>query len=191
MRPRAELHAGLLLFAAVMVSCGDPPIPKPRGYFRIDLPAQAYTNWEPPCPFSAELPVYAATVPSGQGDRPCWWNLTFPGQRAIVHLTYLPVENNLQTLIEEAHGFKERHESRALRIRNERILNDSARVFGTLFDVEGDVAAPMVFYLTDSTHHFLYGSLYFSARPNADSLAPVTERLRADLRHMAATLRWR
>ena len=49
----------------------------------------------------------------------------------------------------------------------------------------------MVFYLTDSTSNFLYGALYFDARPNADSLAPVTERLRTDVRHFAATLAWR
>ena len=48
----------------------------------------------------------------------------------------------------------------------------------------------MVFYLTDSTDHFLYGALYFRCRPNADSLAPVTARLREDIRHFAGTLSW-
>jgi hypothetical protein len=48
----------------------------------------------------------------------------------------------------------------------------------------------MVFYLTDSTDNFLYGALYFDARPNADSLAPVTDRIRSDMRHMIATLAW-
>ncbi len=52
------------------------------------------------------------------------------------------------------------------------------------------MASPFVFYLTDSTDNFLYGALYFDVRPNADSLAPVTERIRADMHHLATTLRW-
>lgn len=94
-------------------------------------------------------------------------------------------------MIEDAHAFKDKHEAMAARIRSERVERDSARVFGTLFDVEGNVASPMVFYLTDSTTRFLYGSLYFDARPNADSLEPVTGRIREDLRHFANTLSWR
>jgi gliding motility-associated lipoprotein GldD len=78
-----------------------------------------------------------------------------------------------------------------VKISSERVLRDSARVFGTVFHVEGDVASPLVFYLTDSTDNFLYGALYFDVRPNSDSLAPVTDRIRADMQHMAATLAWR
>jgi len=189
MRTRVDL---LLLAAALLViGCGAPTVPKPKGYFRIDLPAQAYHRWAPDCPFSAEVPDYATAVGGTHAERPCWFNLTFPGQRAIVHLTYFPVDGNIDALIQDAHGYKSTHEAKADRIRNERVARDSARVFGNYFEVEGDVASPVVFYVTDSTAHFLYGSLYFSARPNADSLAPVTERLRADMRHFIATLRWK
>lgn len=189
MKARAELT--LVTTALLLIGCGEDPVPRPRGYFRIDLPPQEFTRWTPDCPFSAEIPGYAQPLAGTRADQPCWFNLTFPGQRAIVHLTYFPVDGNVAQLIHDAHGYKATHEAKADRIRQERVLADSVRVFGNLFDVEGDVASPMVFYLTDSTSHFLYGSLYFSARPNADSLAPVTDRLRDDLRHFAATLRWR
>jgi gliding motility-associated lipoprotein GldD len=188
MKARAELT--FLTAALLLIGCGEDPVPKPRGYFRIDLPEQAYQRWSPGCPFTAEIPVYAEALSGTHSDQPCWFNLTFPRQRAIVHLTYIPVNGNVAQLINDAHGYKATHEAKADRIRQERVLADSVRVFGNLFDVEGDVASPMVFYFTDSTTHFLYGSLYFSARPNADSLAPVTERLRSDLRHFASTLRW-
>ncbi len=181
----------LAIAALLLMGCGSDPMPKPPGYFRIDLPEKAYQVWSPECPFSAEIPVYSKAVNGGRGDQPCWFNITFDGQRAVVHLTYLPVNGDLPKLIDNAHGYKNTHAVKADRIESQRILRDSVRVFGNLFDVEGDVASPMVFYLTDSTTHFLYGTLYFSARPNADSLAPVTERLRDDLRHFAGTLRWK
>ena len=106
-------------------------------------------------------------------------------------MTWSPVRGDLAQLIDDAHVFRATHEAKAARMDRERVLRDSVRVFGTLFSVEGDVASPFVFYLTDSTDNFLYGSLYFDAPPNADSLAPVTARLREDLHHFATTLHWR
>lgn len=174
----------------LLTACGDDPVPKPHGYFRLDLPPAEYVRWESGTGLSAEVPAYARMADRApQGDAR-WYDLRFAGQRATAHFTWSPVNGQMAELIEDAHAFKNTHGAKAVKIRSERMLRDSARVFGTLFDVEGDVASPFVFYLTDSTDNFLYGALYFDVPPNADSLAPVTDRLRADLRHLAATLAW-
>lgn len=180
-----------IVSASIFISgCGDDPLPKPHGWFRIDLPEQTYMTWTDSATFQAEIPTYAVLVPrTAKGDAR-WFDLRFKHQRATAHMTWSPVNGHLAELIEDAHIFKATHEAKAAKIDRERVLRDSARVFGTLFDVEGEVASPMVFYLTDSTDNFLYGALYFDAPPNADSLAPVTDRLREDLRHFVATLRW-
>lgn len=194
--PAAYRHYLLPIFALLFSSCSEDAVPKPRGYPRLDLPEPAYTRWSGHCPFQAEVPTYAlalekpGTTPA-IADTACYMTLRFPGQRANVYLTCRKVEGDLRQLIEDAHAFKDKHAAMAARIRSERVERDSARVFGALFDVEGDVASPMVFYLTDSSTRFLYGALYFDARPNADSLKPVTGRIREDLRHFAATLTWR
>lgn len=191
--------APLFLALGLMVllgACGDDPVPRPRGYFRIDLPPVGTKHYEGACPFTGEVPTYAimARRPGdtlSHADTVCWVNMFFPHQRATVHMTYRHVQHDLGELINDAHAFKDTHEAKAIKIRNERVARDSVHVYGTLFDVEGDVASPLVFYVTDSTTHFLYGSLYFDARPNADSLAPVTDRLRADVRRFVNSLRWR
>lgn len=187
-----RLHTKLMLFAtAMLVGCGEDPLPKPRGYFRIDLPEQAYTPWADSSTFSTEVPVYAKVAKRSTKDDARWYDIRFPQQRATMHITWSPVHGELQNLIEDAHKFKSTHQTKAAKIKSDRTLNDSTRVYGTVFEVEGNVASPFVFYLTDSTDNFLYGALYFDARPNADSLAPVTDRLRADMRHLIATLRWK
>lgn len=188
MKPRAE-H---LLLAALLLGCGEDAVPRPKGWPRIDLPEPAFQAWDDPAvPFAAELPAYgAASERKAEGDAR-WYDLRFPGQRATVHLTYKAVRGDLPELIEDAHEFKRKHEAKAARIGSEHVVRPEQRVFGTLFQVDGDAASPFVFYLTDSTDNFLYGALYFDARPNADSLAPVTGRLRADMHRFAATLRWR
>jgi gliding motility-associated lipoprotein GldD len=182
------------LLLAPLAGCNDDPIPKPRGYFRIDLPAPDSVRVQSNCPFTAEIPSYGRLVQGlgagTQGGDACWTDLVFPGQHASVHMTWRHIQGDLAELVHDAHEFKAKHEAMASRIRTEEVLRDSADVFGTIFDVDGNVASPMVFYLTDSTSNFLYGALYFDARPNADSLAPVTRRIRADIRRFARTLRW-
>ena len=192
------LSISALIGVSVMVitGCQDDPIPRPRGYFRIDLPEQRYLPYQGTCPFTAEVPWYAMmTRPAADSarvaDTTCWVDLRFPQQHASFHMTYRKVDEDLAELIADAHAFKSKHEVKAARIRSERIVRPEAGVYGNFFAVEGDVASPAVFYLTDSSKHFLYGALYFDARPNADSLGPVTDRIRQDLRHLAGTLSWR
>ncbi|MBK9417673.1 MAG: hypothetical protein IPO05_01175 [Flavobacteriales bacterium] len=180
----------LLALLVLPYGCADAPIPKPRGYFRIDLPEQRYTAWSDPGVIRMEVPstVQVAGRPHKGLER--WYDLRYKAHRGTVHLTWTPVNGELARLIEDAHVFKRTHQSKAARIDSERILRPVDRVYGTLFNVEGDVASPFVFYLTDSTDNFLYGALYFDVPPNADSLSPVIERIRGDMGHLAATLRW-
>ncbi|HRH71042.1 MAG TPA: hypothetical protein PLB89_16180 [Flavobacteriales bacterium] len=180
-----------ILPLVLLSACASDPVPKPRGYFRIDLPPQDYVIWTDSATFSTELPSYAKVGIRPTRNDARWFDVRFPKQRATVHLTWSPVGDQLEDLIEDAHRFKSQHQAMAAKIESKRVLRDSARVFGSVFNVEGDVASPLVFYFTDSTDNFLYGALYFDARPNADSLAPVTERIRADMQHMAATLAWK
>ena len=57
--------------------------------------------------------------------------------------------------------------------------------------IAGDAASPLQFLRTDGQDRFLRGALYFELRPNADSLAPVVERLAADVDHLINALQWR
>jgi len=190
MRTRTRSWAALLVGILALTGCRDEPVPKPHGYFRIDLPERTFRPWQEPEVMSAEVPEYSTMRETRRSEGSRWYDLSFPAQRATVHLTWSPVSDQLDQMIEDAHTFKDKHGAVAARIRSSRVLRDSSRVFGTLFEVDGDAASPMVFYLTDSTANFLYGALYFNSRPNADSLAPVTERIRADIRHLAETLEW-
>ncbi|MCR5455573.1 MAG: hypothetical protein K6F33_11355, partial [Bacteroidales bacterium] len=64
-------------------------------------------------------------------------------------------------------------------------------VYGLLYGIKGNVASPLQFYITDSTRHFLRGSLYFNCSPNKDSLAPSVEFVRQDIERLFETLIWK
>lgn len=186
MRPEGALR-GLLL--VLVTGCTAEPQPLPHGYFRIDLPPVAFVGHDAGC-YTAEVPAAVRVLPRSADGQRCWSDLDYGLYKARVHLTYRTVNGDLDRLIDDAHVLKRKHELKAARIRSQVVHRDSARVHGTIFDVEGDVASPLVFYLTDSSTHFLYGALYFMARPNSDSLAPVTDRVRADMRHFIGSLHW-
>jgi gliding motility-associated lipoprotein GldD len=195
--PRRKLPwvwmAGLLALVGGVYLWTRPaplPVPKPLGHVRIALPDTSSTPYVSPCGTGYNLPNHAkvelrATPEGAQG---CWYNLTFPRFKAKVHCTEVPVGNRLSELMNDAQDLVFGHEVAATGIRRY-ALNESGKS-GMLYVLEGPVAAPLQFFVTDSSEHFMRGSLYFAHQPNPDSTAPVLERMEADMRRLMETLSW-
>jgi len=58
MRNRS-LVIGLLVFAGIISACSNHIVPKPRAYFRIDLPDKHYSPVGNDYPYMFEIPDYA------------------------------------------------------------------------------------------------------------------------------------
>ena len=183
----------VLLSVALIVyaGCRRSHTPKPRGYFRIDFPEKQYQLYKEECPYTFEYPVYGKVVPDEDYlTEPCWINIEFPEYHGTIHISYKPVLNNIGALLEDSHALAYKHTIKARSI-NERLFLDSvANVYGILYDISGDAASSVQFHLTDSTHHFIRGALYFTLQPNSDSLSPVIEFFREDIIHLIETLEW-
>ena len=166
---------------------------RPRGYLRIDLPKKDYKTYSADCPFSFESPVYAVVHPDEDPHaEPCWLNVDFPKFKGRIHLTYKKVDkNNLHQFLEDAYKLASKHQIKASAIGEMRIVRDSAKVYGLMYDIEGNAASSLQFYLTDSVHNYVRGALYFIAPPNSDSLAPVSDFIRADGYKMVNTFKWK
>jgi gliding motility-associated lipoprotein GldD len=181
----------MVLFAACT---GGTPVPKPRGFLRTDFPEKNYLTFDSSgFPYSFSYPDYAAVVPDRQSYRyePFWVDVRMPAYNATLHLTYKPVRNNLSELLDDTYNFVYRHVIKADEIAETLFRNDEQKTHGFLYKIGGDVASAVQFYLTDSTRHFLRGSLYFMSTPNLDSLAPSIEFLTADIQHLMQTLKWK
>ena len=180
------------VLACLAVGCTHEALPKPRGYFRIDVPEKSYHVFEGKCPFTIEVPDYSRIeiVENHNSLDSCWFNIAIPRLNARIHCTYLPVSGNLDKLLRDAFEYAFKHEAKASAIDRIIISDDATRVYGLIYDIKGNVASQVQFYCTDSVHHFLRGSLYFENMPNADSLAPVVGFLKADIMHLAESLEW-
>ena len=182
-------------FIFIFSSCDEEDevySPKPRGYCRIDFPEKKYRMYDSICPYKFEIPVYSRMKKDVQkGAEDCWLNLEFPKFNATIYLSYKPVKNNINKYLEDSHDIANRHQIKATGLDEVAILRDSAKVYGLLFEISGNTASSLQFYLTDSTNHFLRGSLYFNTLPNIDSLKIVVDFLKVDMLHLINTTSWK
>lgn len=184
----------LILFLFLLnTGCTSDYMPKPRGYFRIELPEKEYNVLDSIYPYKFEYPIYATISKDLHSpDQLNWINVDFPTFNARVHISYKTVENNLEVYTEDSHSLVMKHIPKASAIEEIRIDNEVNDIHGIVYDIRGTGAAsPYQFYITDSTHHFLRGALYFNTLPNNDSLAPVIEFLKVDIMHLLETAQWK
>ena len=182
----------ILLFACFISACGSKGTPKPRGYFRIDFPEKKYQVYDSTCPFSFEYPAYSNIVKDmDKNAEPCFMNIEFAQYNGKIHLSYKDVKKNIATFIDDAHTLAYKHTIKADGILEDTIFRPNRKVYGLIYDIKGNAASSVQFYVTDSVKHFLRGSLYFNTVPNKDSLAPAINFFRKDILHLIETLKWK
>ncbi len=180
----------ITLFAVIFAACGRQPKALDYGYFRIDLPEAKYHAFDGNLPYTFELSDYAKVTPID--EEPYWLNIDYQDWNATVHCSYKSLKtNNLNKAIEDARTLVYKHTIRADAISEEYFENAAERTFGVLYNIEGNAASSLQFFMTDSVNHFVRGSLYFNNVPNADSIAPVNAFIAEDVRHLMETLRWK
>lgn len=181
----------VILLFLILASCDNSFTPKPRAYFRIDFPEKSYLPYQGELPYSFEIPAYAVVMPdSSQFAEPFWVNVLVPANKAEIHISYKPVNDNLHVYTEESRELTYKHVQKASAIEERIFINNGDGVFGTIYLIGGNAASPIQFYLTDSTRHFLRGALYIRDIPNVDSLRPVIDFLVPDVIHMIETTTW-
>ena len=90
--------------------------------------------------------------------------------KSTIYLSYRRIDQNLDSLLYDAYQMPSKHIIKASEIPEKVFINPDKKTYGTLFRIVGEAASQAQFFLTDSTNHFLVGSLYFYTRPNYDSI---------------------
>ena len=121
-----------------------------------------------------------------------WIDIDFPRFKGKIYLSYKEVNDNLFSYLEDSRNLAIKHIPKANAINELLFINEASRVYGLVYEIKGSGAAsPYQFYVTDSTQHFVRGSLYFYVTPNNDSLAPVIDFIHEDIEHLINTFEWR
>lgn len=198
-----RLSSSTLLLAITgllgVASCRpEVAVPKPRGYYKIDLPAEhTYQKFDDAkFPYSFEYPTYAQITQDTnlikEENEPYWINVKFPDLNATIYLSYKQIKagQNISQLINESYNLSYKHEVRADFIDAPEFVTGNG-LSGVFYTVGGNAASLYQFYATDSVKNFMRGSLYFEVTPNTDSLKPAAEYLKVDLEHIVQSLKFK
>ncbi len=195
----------ILLFAVIatgMLSCDQgqtASLPKPRMYPRVFYPETGkYTAFDTSfCNFTFRYPQYSAIVQDSFffEDTPlhsCWFDINIPELNATLHCSYYDIttEKSLSSLINDAFEIAGKHNIKA-NYRKESVIENKYGVKGVMFDIDGPVASPTQFFLTDEKKHFFRASLYFNSKVNPDSTAAVLRFLTPEIDTILSSFRWK
>ncbi|MBC7523814.1 MAG: gliding motility lipoprotein GldD [Flavobacterium sp.] len=180
---------GLTVFfsALFFLSCKDVVLPKPASQLRLEYPVAKYDQFSNHCPFIFEMNSEAII----KEEKECGFTISYPKMKATIYLTYKPVSGNIVNLLRDAQKLTYEHVIKADDILEQPFLNPKKKVYGMFYKVSGNAATNAQFYVTDSTKHFLTGSVYFYAKPNFDSIMPAAEYIRNDIKRLVETVQWK
>lgn len=190
----------ILGMTLAVLACNQPPLalPKPRIYPKVIYPEKKFKQFsDNNCPFEMEVPVYfEVEKDKGQNKKEaqynCWLDLYSKELNSYLHLSYIPFNGRTEfdKLVSDAFEMADKHNIKASNRMESLIDNRKENVYGLVFEIDGPVATPLQFFMTDSTQHFIRGSLYFKSAVNRDSIAPVYEFLKTDVARLIEGFRW-
>ena len=189
----------LFLLVLFQLGCAERgvSIVRPHQYPKLEFPTGAFekvTNEE--CPFTLEIPSYAKVkqkefIFGNEPANPCWFDIVVPKLNAAIHCSYYPVASrkDFDNLVNDAFTMASKHNVKASH-RDEYVIRNKQGSSGLVFRINGPVATPYQFFISDTTNHFFRGSLYFDQQVNADSIAPVISFLENDIEKILNSLNW-
>lgn len=182
-----------LLFSVLLFGCrNEDPFPKPKSFLRVELPSHEYKVFSDSCNYTFEVSTLAKVL--NKPDTPqelCFKNIVYPKYKASLYCTYVALDSNLFQYTEYSRKLAYEHTVKASGIEEVFYENKEKGIYGTSFEISGDVACNYLFYLTDSSSNYFAGSLYFESAPNYDSLQPILDYVVEDLEHMINTFEWK
>ena len=172
--------------------------PKPRAYPKVDFPERAYQSFVGnSCSFTFDYPVYTninkeKNYEENAPVHPCWFNVHFPDFNGDIYVTYYEIGSpkSLDRLAKDAFELVDYHNKKANYIDEFLVDRPDSEVYGYAFNIEGPSASPFQFFVTDSVKHFVRGSIYFNTKTRPDSIAPISEFVKADALKLIESLEW-
>lgn len=167
--------------------CKKEVVPKPTGHLRLDYPVAQYDYFSNDCPYAFDMNSDA--VIKGKPD--CSFEINYPKMKATIYLNYKSVHGDINVLLRDAQTLTYKHVVKADDIIEQPYINPEKKVYGMFYQVQGNAATNVQFYVTDSTKHFVNGQVYFYAKPNFDSIMPAANYVKNDMRRIMESIKWK
>jgi gliding motility-associated lipoprotein GldD len=189
-----KIFFSLLILTSILASCGSDEltIPKPPTFLNVALPEHKYLHYAPDCPYSFDIPTIFKIKNVNYGaENTCHRDIELGPLNGTLHFSYIEMDKPLAEYVNFSISKVDDHKIKATAIEDENIIRPKDKIYGTFFELQGDVASPFQFYITDSTSRFVSGVVYFNARPNYDSIKPTLDYLKVDLKRFLNSFKWK
>ena len=176
----------------ILGSCKEDPTPKPKGYLKLEYPDAEYKKYLSDCPFTFDINTSTEIEKPRGGGNYCGMNLSYPHLKGKIHITYIGVDKELLTKsLKESQNLTQTHAQKAESIGTYPFEDKAHDRYGMVYEIEGDAASPVQFYITDNKKHFLRGAAYFNTKPNYDSILPAAQYLKKDIQILMESVQWK
>ena len=181
----------LLIFFTLFFSCVESNLPKQSAFLRIEFPEPNYIATKEiklPIDFYYNLSAVDVSVTNSKQLSFNYANMKMSIDLFLKKMIETnDLENNFRdfSLILETHSKK----SNGIFVREYEDVNNS--VYAKIFELRGDVASPIQFYLTDSISNFISGSLNLKFKSKYDSIFPTIQYVKNDILFFVESLNWR
>ena len=180
----------------IIYSCGEGKekegnIPKPPTFLRVDLPVHKYEKTSMDLPYSFEIPeLYKANIIHKN-------NLDIKMgmlNNSTLKMSYKRLDDqdtvSLRDLIDFTYKKLDNHKSKASEIESQSIRDSEKGVYGTFFELKGDVAVPFQFYFTDSLNSILFGEVTLGSTPNWSTMQGELMYAKKDILRIFNSFEW-
>jgi len=176
----------------VFTSCKEDSVPKPKGYLKLEYPVAMYKQYLTACPFTFDVNNLVELKKPRGASRYCGVDLNYPNIGGTIHLTYVGIDESLlKTVLKDAQNLTQTHTQKAESIEGVLFEDKAQDKYGMVYEIEGNAATPVQFYITDNKKHFLRGSVYFNIKPNYDSILPAAHYLKKDIEVLMESVQWK
>ena len=185
----------LFFLILLLNSCSEKaPVPKPPTYLNINFPKHTYRIVKGDCPYEFKLAsIFNYRTIENKKSNYCVQEVDLGPLKGSLFLYYISLasRDSLASIINFSNDKIDEHKIKADKIDFQQIIDKKNNVYGTFFELKGNVATNFQFYLTDSIQNFVRGEILLNCIPNYDSLRPSLDYLKVDLLEMVHNFKWK
>ena len=188
----------LLLLITLSASCSSDYSPKPKGYYHIELSKPVYDDFveNPFFIFSISNQMLVEKLketPEGMKEKNgTGFNLNYPRLNAKIYCSYFRINKpDFPIFMEESLQMVYDREKRATGVKETEYNHPEQKVYGLIYEIQGDAISPIQFVISDSASYFFRGALFFDTYYNKDSIAPVLAYINKDIQVLMESFQWK
>ena len=185
-----KIIISLFFFTLIIFSCDKPNLPKQNGFLRIEFKEPYYSIYEETdTSFNFYYNSNSTDLEQIGNNQ---FLFEYSDLNLSLNLSFYNIKSS-QDLGRKARDFSlilDTHTKKSNGVVLREYDNDNRRVFGKLYEIKGDVASPIQFYLTDSLSSFISGSVNLKFKSNYDSIFPSIQYVKNDILVLFESINW-